>query len=174
MTGTTVEVSTANAKYCTINTSLIVPVSTSSTLTVAGQILVDSHTTTGSTFKFYSDAEYVLPAYYTKSFCITAPAAAATYSVWRVPYNITIQKAYALVVAGASSSLTGALYEGDGNGATLTTATTSVVIPANANSALTIANSGIDAGDWLCWVTTATSGTVNQLAVTFDYTVVAG
>ena len=172
LSGTTSRVSTANAVYSTITTSLIIPVSTNSALTVAGEVLVESRTTTGSAFKFFSDAQYVLPAYYTKSFCITTPAAAATYSVWRVPYTITIQKAYALTVAaGASSSLTGALYEGDGNGATLVTATTLVAIPANTNSALNVVNGGIDAGDWLCWVTTATAGTITQLAVTFDYTV---
>jgi hypothetical protein len=137
----------------------------------AGEVMVDSSTTTGSALQFYSDLQYALPAYHSKSFLITTPAGAATYMLWKVPYALTLRNAFAYCAGG---TVTGALYEADGNGATVSTATVSKAVSGTTTTALVIANAGIDAGDFIDWITTTTGGTPTQLSCTFYYTMDTG
>ncbi len=172
LSGTTLRATTVTCSAFYSTSTSVVYSAVSPIMTIAGQIGVDVTTTTGSAFRFFSNAEYVLPGYQSKSFTVVAPVV-STYSIWRVPYDITLKNVNCLVAAGASTSLTGAIYEGNGNGTSLVTSTVSAAILGAVNTASNIADGTFDAGDYLVWVTTATSGVgaINQLTATIDYTV---
>lgn len=138
-------------------------------LTVPGQVGVDVTTTSGGAFRIYTDAQYNLPVYQSKSFIIVSPAGAGTYMLWRTPYDYTLRTVYALCRGG---TVTGALYKADGNGINCTTATVNAAITGTTTTASNIVASGITSGNFINWITTSTGGTPTQLDVTFNYTVV--
>jgi len=168
--GTTVLATTLSGTICRVGT-MNVPSSATPILKNAGEVAVDSTTTTGSAFHFYSDAQYCLPVYYSKSFVIVNPAGVATYMLWKVPYAITLRNAYAYCAGG---TVQGALYECDENGATATTATVNANITGTTTTSCNIVNAGIHAGDFIDWITTTTGGTPTQLSCTFYYTMDTG
>jgi hypothetical protein len=145
------------------------PMVTSGQFTIpTGAATVSMQTATPSTNGYIISGDYNKFDRRTKSFVVYAPPGSATYTIWKTPTACTISSANALVV-GAGSSVTGQLQEADGNGASGVTITTSCEIVAAANTGLVISNSGIDANDYILWVTTATSGTPTSLTVSFAY-----
>lgn len=151
--------------------SLTIPNGTNPTVSAAGQISIDSEGTTESAIRFYADAEYVVPARYTKSFTITSPIATDDYPVWRTPYAITIRAIHVLCVGG--TNVVGGLDEADGNGASSAAVDSDITGSAgtNANDDGALSNPTLDAGDYLMWHTTSISGTPTSVTITFEYTV---
>ena len=166
--GATLQATTVTCSSFYSTSTSVVYSAASPIMTVAGQVGVDVTTTSGSAFRFFSNAQYCLPAYQSKSFTIVNPAGAATYGIWRTPYAYTLQTVYALCAGG---TVTGALYEADGNGANCLTSTINAAITGTTTTASNIVNGGIDSGDFLCWITTSTGGTPTRLDVTYNYTV---
>ena len=156
--------------YCNSASLFTVPIGANPTLTSGGQIAVDSTTTSGSALRFYSNAEYCLPAYWCENYLLYAPAATGTFHIWRVPYNVTFRDVNFLCRGG--TSVTGGLYEADGAGINLVAMTSAIVITAaSGNTTSAIVNAGADAGDYIAWVHTARGGAVTSLAINISYTI---
>lgn len=152
-------------------TSFEIPNGANPTVSVAGQISIDSEGTTESAVRFFADAEYVLPARFSKAFVIFAPSANDDIPLWRVPYGITIRAIHVLVVGG--TNVIGGLDEADGNGASSAAIDADITGSAgtNANDDGSLSNGTLDAGDYLMWHTTSVSGSVTNVTITFEYTV---
>lgn len=163
--GTTLYATTSSAVIARASTQYVIA-SANPTQTAAGGIGVKSTTTSGGGFRVYTDAEYTIPVYQSKSFCITAPAGAATYLLWRAPYNLLIKNVYCYASGG---TVTGAVYEADGNGATVVTATVNAAITGTTTTASNVVNATIDAGDFIDWITTSTGGTTTQFSCSIYY-----
>jgi hypothetical protein len=151
--------------------SLEVPNGADPTVSVAGQLSIDSEGTTESAIRFYADAQYVLPARQSKSFTIVAPVATDDYPVWKVPYAVTIRAIHVLCVGG--TNIVGGLDEADGNGASSAAIDADITSSAgsNANDDGTLSNPTLDAANYLMWHTTSISGTPTSVTVSFEYTV---
>lgn len=168
MTSTTLEATTVTCSSFYATSTAMIRVAANPILTIPGQIAIDSTTTSGSAFRFYSDAEYCLPGYQSKSFCLIDPAGTGTYQLWRTPYTYTIKTVYALVTGG---SVTGALYKADGNGINCVAVTNAGAITAGSTTACVVASGVVSSGCFLNWISTATGATPSRLSVTFNYAV---
>jgi len=165
LSGTTLYATTSSAVTARASTQYVFGAD-NPTQTAVGGIAVKSTTTSGGGFRIYTDAEYTIPVYQSKSFCITAPSGAATYMLFKAPYNLTLRNVYCFASGG---TVTGALYECDGNGATAVSATAYGAITGTTTTASNIVNGTIDAGDFIDWITTSTGGTTTQFACSVFY-----
>jgi hypothetical protein len=141
------------------------------TVDTAGEISVDTSATSTAALRFYADASYQIPGYYTKTLFITSPTADGDGAIWRVPYNITIKNIHYLCTGG--TNWIGQLDEMDANGANAAVVDGDVTATAgtNANDDGTLSNPTIDAGDYLGVHTTSISGTPTRLLITIEYVV---
>ena len=148
-----------------------IPNGANPTVSAAGQVSVDTSATSGAMMRFYGDAAYALPAYKSKSFVIGSPADTHDFPLWRVPYAITIRAIHVLCIGG--TLVTGGLDEADGNGANA--AAIDADITSNAGTSASddgsLTNPTVDAGDYLNWHTTTSTGSPASATVTFEYTV---
>ena len=143
------------------------PLNTASVLSIIGGANTISMTTASNSTDGYVDStRYQNFNRKTKSFVVYSPPGSATYPVWKTPTAITITSGNALVIGG--TSVTGQLQEADGNGGTGVEISASGAITAGTNTGLNITNASVDAGDYILWVTTATSGTPASLSVSFS------
>jgi hypothetical protein len=143
------------------------PMITSGQFTIpTGAATVSMQTATTSTNGYITSTDYNTFERITKSFVVYNPLGSATYPIWKTPTACTISSGNALVT-GAGSSVTGQLQEADGNGASGIEISASGAINAATNTGLNLTNTGVDAGDYILWVTTATSGTPTSLSVSF-------
>ncbi len=152
-------------------TSLEIPNGANPTVSVAGQISVDTSATADSMFRFYGDASYQLPGYYSKSFVITGVTASSDAAVWRTPWAITIRAIHGVQVGG--TNVIGQLTECDANGLNPVVVDSAdiTILTTNVNDDGTLSNPTIDAGDYVGWATTSVSGTITRATITFDYTI---
>lgn len=121
-------------------------------------------------FKF-PDGSIQTTAKYSKSFVIDAPQATSDYSIWRVPYAITITAIHVLCVDG--TNVIGGLDEADANGLNAVAVDSDITATAgtSTNDDGTLTNPSIDANDYINWHTTSISGTPTAVTITFEYTV---
>lgn len=154
-----------------ITGSLAVPQGTNPTVDAAGEVAVDTSATVGSGIRFYGDAAYTLPGYYSKSLVITGTTTASDSPFWRTPWAITIRAVHCLVVGG--TNVIGQLDEYDANGANAVVVDSADITctTTNANDDGTLSNPSIDAGDYLGWHTTSVSGTNTRTIITWEFTV---
>ena len=153
-------------------TSLEVPNGTNPTVSVAGQVSVDTSATSGSMIRFYGDASYQLPGYYSMAIQINGATASSDAPVWRCPWNVTIRAVHVLATGG--TNVVGMLDECDANGANCSTVDSADITGTagtNANDDGALSNSSIDATDYIGWHTTSVSGTNTRVAITFEYTI---
>ena len=148
-----------------------VPNGANPSVSSAGQISVDTSATSGGMLRIYTDAERAIPTYFSKGFIILSPTAASDYSVWRVPYAITIRAIHVLTVGG--TNVIGGLDEADANGLNPVAVDSDITATAgtNANDDGSLSNPTIASGVYLNWHTTSVSGSPTSVTVTFDYTV---
>lgn len=154
-----------------ITGSLAVPQGTNPTVDAAGEIAVDTSATAGSGIRFYGDAAYTLPGYFSKSLVITGATTASDSPFWRTPWAITIRAVHCLIVGG--TNVVGQLDEYDANGANAAVVDSADITctTTNANDDGTLSNPSIDAGDYLGWHTTSVSGTNTRTIITWEFTV---
>jgi hypothetical protein len=175
-TGTTTSTGTGSvvlgtAPVVTLGTNSTVPNGANPTVTTAGAVSVDTSATTGSTLRFYGDAQYSLHGYKSKSFVITGTTAASDAGVWKVPFAITIRAVHVLATGG--TNVIGQLANCDANGASCTAVdSTDITATAgtNANDDGILATPSIAALNYVGWLTTSVSGTNTRTVITFEYT----
>lgn len=156
----------------TVNTTAIIPNGANPTVSATGQIAIDTSAASGDAIRYYGDAQYVLPAYQSKSIVVIAPDVSSDMSVWLVPYDITIRKIRLFCKDG--TSIIGGLLECDNTGSNCVSVDTAL-LSANANTIAaddgSLSNPGISAGNILSWDTGTTTGSVNYELVTYEYTI---
>ena len=147
-------------------TSLEVPNGANPTVSVGGQVSVDTSATSGSALRFYGDAQYTLPAWQKISFVLLVPVATDDYSICSFPANITIKQIRVLCLSG--TNIIGGLDEADANGATPVAIDADITASAGttATDDGTLTNATVDANDMLNWHTTSISGTPTAVTVT--------
>lgn len=151
--------------------SVALPNSGTPTVDAAGETAIDTTTGVGSGIRYYTDAEYFEPAWKSKSFVIISPSDGDDFSVWRVPYAVTIKAIHVLTSGG--TSVVGGLDEGDANGANAVAVDADITGSAgtNANDDGSLTNAAIDSGDYINWHTTTINGSPDRTTITFDYIV---
>lgn len=157
----------------TMTGNFVAPQGSNPTVDAAGEISVDTSATSGSMLRFYGDASYQIPGYFSKSFTITSATSAGDFgAIWKTPHALTI-RAVNVVQVGATNVI-GHLDECDGNGANCAGVDGATDITADGlNDADdgSLSNASIDAADWIGWHTTSVSGTNTRITITFYYTV---
>lgn len=140
------------------------------TVSLAGEVGVDTSATSGSALRFYGDNEYVLPGWQRISFVIDAPDANSDYSLGSFPANITIKQIRVLTTSG--TNVIGGLDEADANGGSAVAIDSDITASAGttATDDGTLDNPTVDANDQLNWHTTSISGTPTVLTVTVYFT----
>ena len=115
-----------------------------------------------------------LPAYQSKSFVLVSPNSVMSMSIWRVPYAITMRRIDVLCQGG--TNIVGGLDECDGNGLNPVAVDSDITgtLMTNVKDDGALTNPGLDAGDYLKWHTTSTSGNVSVSTVTFQFTIDTG
>lgn len=151
--------------------SIALPNAASPTTNAAGETAIDTTTGAGSGILYYTDAEYFEPAWKSKSFVIVSPSADSDYSIWRIPYAISIKAIHVLTTGG--TNVIGGLDEADANGANAVAIDADITATAgtNANDDGSLTNAAVDATDYINWHTTSVSGIPTNAIVTFDYIV---
>lgn len=109
-----------------------------------------------------------VPSTRTFSIPVTNPDTSVNQIVWRSPWDITITSVNGVCMDG--TSLTCAINEcdGDGDNASAITASTEVT---TSNTAFSISNAGVDAGDYVSFTSSAESGDVTKMIVVVEYTI---
>jgi len=98
---------------------------------------------------------------------VTNPAGTEDFLVWRAPANLTIS-----VVNGCSmdgTSLTCQINEADANGDNPVQICDDTAVTVS-NTALSITNASVDAGDWISFTSSAESGDVTKMCLVVEYT----
>lgn len=159
-----------------VSSSLVAPNSSNPSLSTAGQIAVDTSSTSGSMIRFYGDASYAIPAYESRGIVLDTPTTNADYPLPTFPFDITIQEIRLLTRGPAASSLTGILYNCNTVGllcSAIGTGLTSTVDTVVSDTA-SLTNKTLTANNMLFWDTTSVTGAVTSDTVTIIYTVNPG
>ena len=166
----TVSGNTVDSSIFTAGTTCQIPNRAEPTLVVAGQVGVDTSTTSGSTIRFYGNSQFVLPGWQRISFVIDTPVAASDYPLGTFPVAMTIKRIIVLCVGG--TNIAGGLDETDINGlnavAVDSDITASAAVTAYDDGTLT--NPTIARDNVLFWHTTSISGTPTSVTVSVFYT----
>lgn len=168
-TGTTLNVSGTSTLATVTVTSFVAPNNTNPSLTVVGQLAIDTSTGANSQLRFYAASESALAVYQSKSFVIVSPTTASDYVVWKAPFAVSLRQ-YTVHCNGADN-VVGALDLANGKGVTNTATSADVTAWNGSSTNATIANASIAANSYTNWHTTSISGTPLSCTVTFDYTI---
>lgn len=159
---------TATSVDVAVTGSLIIPNNTNPSLTVVGQLSIDTSTGSNAQLRFYAATESALAVYQSKSFVIVSPTTASDYVVWKAPFAVSLRQ-YTVYCNGADN-VVGALDLANGKGVTNTATSADVTAWNGSSTAASVVNASIAANSYTNWHTTSISGTPLSCTVTFDYT----